>query len=332
MAGCEIENILRRYPIDWPSAGVEPLGMAGGLSGAHFWRVSLPGRELVLRRWPSEHPTPDRLRFIHAVLQHATRRGFNCLPVPLLTNDGPSFVEHDGHFWELAPWMPGVADFDQNSNEKRLQAALRTLAQFHVAVADFDATRFNLPQPAPPIRRRIARLSQPHPDVAAGLARVVTDSIWPELAPLAREFVSALPQAALHAAALLEPVSRSSLPLQVCIRDIWHDHVLFTADEVTGLIDFGAVDVDTPAGDVARLLGSLARDDLDRWQRGIEAYATVRPLSPSERSALPGLDASATVIALSNWVRWIYIEKRQFHNRGQVVTRFKALLNRLPPL
>jgi Ser/Thr protein kinase RdoA (MazF antagonist) len=225
--------------------------------------------------------------------------------------------------------MPGVADFDRNPSTGKLRAAMRTLAQFHVAVADFDTTPFNRIQTAPPIMRRIARLSQPHPDGALALSRAVTDSIWPELAPLAREFVSALPQAALRAAALLKPVTSAALSLQVCIRDIWHDHVLFTGDDVTGLIDFGAVDFDTPTGDVARLLGSLVGDDRDRWQSGIDAYATVRPLSPDERAALPGLDASATVVALTNWVRWIYVEQRQFENRTQVVTRFAALLNRM---
>jgi homoserine kinase type II len=324
-----IENILCRYPSDLRAADIEPLGMAGGLSGALFWRITLPQQEFILRRWPGEHPTPERLRFIHAVLRHACDRGIAFIPLPLATRDGQSFVGYDGHLWELGPLMPGAADFERNPSTEKLQAAMRTLAQFHLAVADFDATRFNTPQPASPIWRRIARLTQPHPEGIVALARAVTDSIWPELAPLAREFVAALPGAAMRALAFLEPVSSAALPLQPCIRDVWHDHVLFTGDKVTGIIDFGALDFDTPAVDIARLLGSLAGDDRGRWQNGIDAYTTVRPLSPEERAALPAFDASATVIALANWVRWIYIERRHFENRPQVVARFAALLNRM---
>lgn len=55
----------------------------------------------------------------------------------------------------------------------------------------------------------------------------------------------------------LKPLADVSFRLQPCIRDIWHDHVLFDGDRVTGLIDFGAMQIDTPATDIARLVGSL---------------------------------------------------------------------------
>src|SRR5687767_3687844 len=50
---------------------VQCLDMAGGWSGSLLWRVTTAaGRVLCLRRWPLAHPTPDRLRLIHAVLTH----------------------------------------------------------------------------------------------------------------------------------------------------------------------------------------------------------------------------------------------------------------------
>ncbi len=70
----EIATIVRRYPADCQPTRVESLGSAGGLSGARFWRIVAPRGVLVLRRWPTEHPTPERLQFIHAVLQHAASR------------------------------------------------------------------------------------------------------------------------------------------------------------------------------------------------------------------------------------------------------------------
>jgi len=334
-----IRAILARYRVSPHTAAIESLGMAGGLSGALFWRIRLPNRKLILRRWPAEHPTAERLAFIHAVLRHVSDRGIKLIPVPLLTNDKQSFVETDGRFWELAPWMPGTASFATAPNTEKLSAAMRTLAQFHLAVADFDSTLHTTispkpkapgPEPiSPPIMRRAMQLTRALADGSAVFHRATGDSDWPELVPLAREFVAALPSAAPKVMALLEPVSQANLPLQVCLRDIWHDHIIFTGDELTGLVDFGALDIDTPAGDIARLLGSLVGDDHESWKSGIEAYESVRLLSPDEHAALPGLDAASTIIALSNWLRWLYLEHRQFENREQVMARFAALLERI---
>jgi homoserine kinase type II len=263
------------------------------------------------------------------MLRHASEHGFTILPVPIVTRDGQSFVEENEHLWELAPWMPGVADFERDPRIEKLLSAMYALAQFHLAVADFNTAPSVIPHASSAIMRRIARLSVPHPDGALGLEHAITESVWPALAPLAREFTAALPKAALRAMALLEPASRAPLPLQPCLRDIWHDHILFTGDKVTGIIDFGAADVDTPATDIARLLGSMVGDDRALWQSGLAAYESIRPLSDHERSAIPGLDASGIVIALCNWIRWIYIERRQFENRQQIVDRFARLVNRM---
>ena len=71
-------------------------------------------------------------------------------------------------------------------------------------------------------------------------------------------------------------------PLQPCLCDVWHDHVLFDGDRVTGLVDYGAVKIDHPAVDVARLLGSLVGDDAEGWAAGLTAYREVRPFSAEE--------------------------------------------------
>ena len=45
------------------------------------------------------------------------------------------------------------------------------------------------------------------------------------------------------------------VPFNLCIGDVWHDHILFEGDAVTGMIDFAAAKVDHVAADLARLLG-----------------------------------------------------------------------------
>ena len=96
----EIEAVLHAYPADYSPTRIEPLGSAGGMNGAEFWRIDSPRGKLVLRRWPSEHPTRQRLRFIHDVLLYAADRGINFLALPLRTTRGETFVFHEGFWWE----------------------------------------------------------------------------------------------------------------------------------------------------------------------------------------------------------------------------------------
>jgi Ser/Thr protein kinase RdoA (MazF antagonist) len=328
---------------------IVPLGSAGGMSGAQFWRISTTRRVLALRRWPTEHPTPEHLQFVHDVLEHAAQRRITFLPVPIRTSRGESFVQYGGYLWELAPWMPGTANYEHSPSSEKLQAALQALAQFHIAATDFphepshisvgrqaESTTRNAgtartassSPSSPAIQRHQKRLQQLADGGLEQLSAAIAATIWPDLARLARQFLAALPHALPRALAQLDPLAHVALPLQPCLRDVWHDHVLFTGNEVTGIVDFGAVDFDTPATDIARLLGSLVGDASAGWQMGLTAYSTVRPLSADEMRAVTALDASGTLLAGGNWIRWIYIEGRQFENRAQIIERFRTILHR----
>ena len=332
----ELVAVLDSYPPDCQPTQIQSLGSAGGMSGAQFWRILAPRGVLALRRWPAEFPSADRLAFIHAVLRHAAERGIDFLPIPATTQTGHSFIFHANHFWELAPWMPGIADFELAPTPEKLAAAMKALAQFHTAVADIPATSVGAHAESPrtnsqsAIYRHTHRLQQLSGTAFTTLTRSIRDDHWPELAPLARQFVASLPKSIPHALSKLEPLITAQLPLQPCLRDIWHDHILFTGDEVTGLIDFGAVDFDTPATDIARLLSSLAsRDDRQTWPQGLAAYQSRRPLSPSEIEAAYTLATSGNILAGCNWIRWIYVEGRHFDDEVQVVERFRRIVARV---
>ena len=119
------------------------------------------------------------------------------------------------------------------------------------------------------------------------------------------------------------------VPLQPCLRDIWHDHVLFEGDRVSGLIDFGSVQFDNVAANVARLLGSMLGDDAAAWQRGLAAFETVRPLSDVEKSLVSAFDKSTVLMAGLNWLQWFFREGRQFDDRGAVIARVDTILARM---
>jgi Ser/Thr protein kinase RdoA (MazF antagonist) len=324
------EPVLRHYPPDCQPAQLEPLGSAGGLSGAQFWRLVAPRATLALRRWPIEHPTPDGLRFIHAVLRHAERRGMTILPVPVPTASGESFAVHDGRLWEIEPWLLGTADYERSPSAEKLRAAMVALAGFHVATSDFQSPSPD-PATAPAIATRLERLRELQSGGIDALVRAISDSAGPEMASLARQFVSRAPSAVPAAVAGLTPLASIPLPLQPCIRDIWHDHVLFDGDRVTGLIDFGAMQFDTPATDIARLVGSLAVFDKSRqtWPIALAAYSNIRPLNEAEITAAQALDAAGTILAGCNWIRWIYVDRRQFENPPRILERFRRIVSRL---
>ena len=120
------------------------------------------------------------------------------------------------------------------------------------------------------------------------------------------------------------------MPLQVCHGDLWHDHVLYRGQEVTGLIDFGAMKIESRATDIARLLGSLAKNNVTMWQTGIAAYEQIEPLSRSEQTLVGVLDQSAVLLSGLNWLKWLLLERRQFECRQRVLQRLDAIIGRLP--
>jgi hypothetical protein len=38
-----------------------------------------------------------------------------------------TFLSHEGHLWELAPWLPGAADYEKSPRVEKLRAAMSAL-------------------------------------------------------------------------------------------------------------------------------------------------------------------------------------------------------------
>jgi homoserine kinase type II len=282
---------------------------------------------LCLRAWPPDQPSAEQLSFMHHVLSQVHTQGLTFIPQPLRSQDGETFVQHDGLFWELTPWMPGKADFHDDPNQRRLQAAMQSLARFHLAAAAAHSTDPVAISPTLQRRLRELRLFLNGP-AADELRQRVPDGRWPELDQRAVVMLEQLDRHRSELDAMLHrPLPHT--PLQPVIRDVWHDHVLFENDAVRAIIDFGAMSIDTVAVDVARLVGSLADGDTGVWWEGLEAYSAVRPLSAAERSLLVVLDRSGVFAGGLIWLRWHYLDKRVFENRAGVLSRVDHFLQLL---
>lgn len=311
-----------------------PVENAGGFSGARLWRLSSPRGEYVIRCWPAEHPSHERLAWIHGVLHHAVRHGYPLLSEPLKNIHSGTVLYHAGRLWEAAPWLPGTADYRHAPRRVRLRAALESLALFHLAASGYEADSAR--QPAPGIRERNVRIRQWLDGRLGQLATVVGQAALHDPADpihrLARQILECIPTVTQ---VILDDLTSSltiRLSLQPCLRDVWHEHVLFDGDRVTGLIDYGAMRRDTVAADIARLLGSLAGDDASSWQTGLDSYESVRPLSAAERSLVAAYDRSAILLAPLNWLDWLFLEQRTFENRMAVAERLAEWTSRLQHL
>jgi homoserine kinase type II len=244
-------------------------------------------------------------------------------PIPRL--DGSTFVEHASSLWELTLWKPGTADYHAKPSRSRLKAALQTLARFHVLAARFKSGR----GPAPSVHDRQRQWSEMQDGglsvIQRSLARPLTEEIDRRAARLFAGAQAAIGASQIPAQLATEP----ELSLQPAIRDVHHDHVLFVGDEVTGLIDFGALRIDTPLADIARLIGSLVADDQPGRQFALDAYSEVRPLSESDRRVINLLDEVGVVLAAVNWLSWLYVERRDMGAVEPIVRRMDEILTRM---
>ncbi len=329
MPDSSVSHVLAQYP----TAGIyeiQALGSAGGFSGARLWKLRTETGELCLRRWPAEHPTPARLTQIHRVLRHVRDRGCQFVPSPLDDHHGRTFVFWQGNLWELSPWMPGQADFHASPTPARLQAATEALAAWHLAAAEVvwepGVPNFG---PSPGLRARLARLKALQGMLGAQIQQAVQSRRVPELDDLAWRLLQIFPGRAAACGAELQGVVEKPVRLQPCLRDIWHDHVLFTSERITGMVDFGAVRPDHVGTDLARLLGSLVGNQRERWSQALDDYRALAPWDDEDEQLLRAFDHSSVVLSGFSWIEWVYLEERQFADMAAVRIRLQDALSRM---
>jgi len=321
---------------------------ATGFSGAPVWLVECtrPAGRWVLKPF-SATASESHVAFVHGLARHLRDEGVDVVPEVRVTSAGGTTVlDADGRRWELCRFMPGVAVPEPSAAQSA--AAATALARLHIAAARLPG---HPPATAVPraLVRRIEQAATMRDDPwetrraglprcrEAGSAADVVDAI------VARFDAAIATFAAMDGPAFVERSSRlAARPgrVQAVLRDIWCEHVLFepsAATRVTGIVDLHAAGIDTPATDLARLLGSWDRPVsgpchglLDRWPEARAAYEAVRPLDEAERRLVGFLHGTGVVFALDNWFRWTLEERRTFADPRRVIDRIGRLAELLP--
>ena len=318
---------------------VEPLGNRGGFSGAAIWRVVTVAGDFALRRWPRCALPRDRILGLHRLLEHLRRDGLKFVAVPLRANDGITLSRIAGHDWQLEPWLPGLADFHARPTSERLQAAMAALAQWHLAAQRFvpeaDAARWFASQassPSPAVAERLAILMAADSGQMDHMEKRILQSKDSVIQNLSERILALFRRGHASVIAQLQMVRDTAVRLQPCLRDVWHDHVLFSGNEVTGLIDPAACQAESVASDLSRLIGSLVKDDRAAWDFALAEYQRHRPLTANELALVAVLDRSSVLLSGWTWLEWLYFERRQFADAGAVEKRLKQIVERMETL
>jgi homoserine kinase type II len=323
----DLSAVLACYPaIARPLSGPEPLGNAGGSSGARLWRFRSGRGLLVARAWPPDGPDREVLERVHRWLARATGLGF--VPAPLPGLDGRSIRERSGRLWEVAPWLPGRAEADRPPPRARLRAAFAALAALHRALED-ERTIGPIPGIVARLREVEALTGGGFEALGRALGRAPDDPCRDD----ARRWL----ELALWAAPrLVEPALRQAagriVRLQPALRDARPEHILFEGDRVSGLVDFGAMAIDTVAADLARLLSEWLGPDRPARAEALDAYAAVRPLDRDEVALIDVFEASAALLGAGHWARWHFLERRTFEDPSAVARGLARGLERLARL
>jgi homoserine kinase type II len=325
MTVIELSRVLTEYPSPVTMAQWTPLGSAGGFSGARVWRgTTADGRELCLKAHPPGAEFVRLERLIHGLMSVARWAGSEFVPLVECTRRGRTVVEAADRVWDVTEWKPGKADFHARSTDERLVAAVEAVARLHAVWAKHS---FGPPAPCPAVNRRWAALRDWEVLVASGWRPqpAPDDPVAPHVEVIWPRLPGILPPVLAELAQWRDVL----VPVQPCLCDVWHDHVLFTGDRVTGLIDYGAAKTDHVAVDLARLLGSLVPGERNRWELALGAYRTIRLLPQPELAQL--LDWTGVVVGVTNWLRWLYRDGRTDPDRNAVAARVAALVRRLSP-
>lgn len=312
-----------RYPGNIrPVATPVPLGNAGGLSGSCFWKAEASAGPIMLRAWPADGSTAERLRQIHAWLGRIPPS--IRLASPLADRSGQTVREIAGRSWEVTPFLPGRADMGRPPSRPHLAAMFAAVAEFHGGLASL-ATQAR----SPGLVTRYDELSRLIGGELAAMRSAVARAAPSEEQGLASRWLTLAQPGMSRAAAIVREASEGDATLQPVIRDVRPDHFLFEGDGLTGMVDFGAMGVDTIATDIARLLGEAVGNSAEHRQLAFDSYEAVRAISLPDRALIPAFEAANAILGGARWVRWHFREARRFDDPQAVVSGLRRSLIKL---
>ncbi len=303
------------------TAGLKWHRAESGLSGAVVWRgedtTGTP--RVALKGWPLS-TAAERIEHVHLWLSQAAHLSF--VPTVFKSVRKQSAVLVDGRVWDACRWLPGTPCEVPTVAEVR--AACTAVAQIHLCWPALEDRR--------PCRGVVARLAilTDHRALLDDWNHTLPPFV-PELDPLLRRAVQEVLRVADSATAVLRSWAAWPLPVRPCVRDLRGEHVLFEAERVTGIVDYGAMAVDHPAVDLARLLDDYASSDDNLFGEGLDAYRKEgAPLSLEVPDKFVRLLANTgAVCSILGWLVRFFVRREPVLRPAATAVRLWELLARV---
>jgi homoserine kinase type II len=236
----------------------------------------------------------DDLPFFLGLMDHLAARDFQ-YPTPIHGNDGVALRDLCGRPAAIISFLSGM--WPRRVNPAHCRALGAATARLHVAAADFSITRRNSLSLSG-WRELVTATAAGADGVSAGLGKILSEEIdyldgaWPKN----------LPSGVIHA-------------------DLFPDNVFFLHNELSGIIDFYFACNDFLAYDIAVCLNAWCFEadgsfNITKARNLVEGYATVRPFTAGEITALPVLARGAALrFLLTRLYDWLN------HPEGALVKR-----------
>lgn len=216
---------------------------------------------------------PNDLPFFLGLMEHLQAGGVNC-PLPVRDRRGEMLNTLGGRHAALITFLDGV--WPRKPTPTHCLELGRALARMHLAGDGFGLKRANALGPLG-WRPLYDKFSNHADDILPGLGKLISN----ELLHLEAAWPNALPSGVIHA-------------------DLFPDNVFFIGEALSGIIDFYFACNDMFAYDVAVCLNAwcFEKDFSFNATKGralLKGYDEVRPLTASERDAMPTLARGAAM-------------------------------------
>ena len=279
-----LQALLSQYDL---GSLVDHQGIASGIENTNYFVTTTQGRYVLTL---FENLTATQLPFYLDLMHHLASKGVACAS-PMPTKSGTLFTSCENKPAALCTRLSGQDVHLPTVEHCRLVG--QTLAQAHLAVADFKGQQPNL--------RGLSWWQETAPTVLPHLSdadrTLLEDELIAQTEFAASPLAQQLPRGAVHA-------------------DLFRDNVLFAGTHdrpvLGGFIDFYFAGVDALMFDLAVTLNDWCIDhspadsghwDSVRYQALIHGYTEVRPLTPAEVDALPMMLRAG---ALRFWISRLY--------------------------
>lgn len=211
----------------------------------------------------------DELPFFIGLMQHLAGKGLPC-PQPIADKNGQVLQSLCGKPAAIVSFLTGR--MTDAITPEQCHDVGKALAQMHKATADFQGFRNNALS-LDGWAGLISRCLEKGDTVAKGLTNELVDELnilvkaWPDM---------------------------GSLPFGVIHADLFPDNVFFSEGALCGMIDFYFACSDFLAYDLAVSINAWCFDEAngfvpERARAMVDGYASLRPLLPEEKKALPTL-------------------------------------------